>query len=92
LHLAWNQNLSYLALGAKVIAAAGSQEKLDICKEYGGADYCINYTKKDWQKEVLKITGGKGVDVVYDPVGLIAGQSVHGQHIVKISPLFDRLS
>ncbi|KIM91821.1 hypothetical protein PILCRDRAFT_809785 [Piloderma croceum F 1598] len=59
-------------LGANVIAAAGSQAKLDICKKYGGADYCVDYTKKDWQKEVLKITGGKGVDVVYDPVGLIA--------------------
>lgn len=60
-------------MGAKVIAAAGSQDKLDICKKFGGADYGINYTKKDWQQEVLKLTGGKGVDVVYDPVGLIVG-------------------
>jgi len=60
------------ALGATVIAAAGSQSKLDICKTYGGADYTVNYTEKDWQKEVLRITGGKGVDVVYDPVGRIA--------------------
>ncbi|OJA08663.1 hypothetical protein AZE42_01165 [Rhizopogon vesiculosus] len=60
------------ALGATVIAAAGSQSKLDICKMYGGADYTVNYTAKDWQKEVLRITGGKGVDVVYDPVGRIA--------------------
>lgn len=59
-----------------MIAAAGSQAKLDICKNYGGADYGVDYTKKDWQKEVLKITGGKGVDVVYDPVGLIAGKSI----------------
>jgi len=36
-----------------------------------GADYAVNYNDKDWQKQVLKITGGKGVDVVYDPVGLI---------------------
>lgn len=62
------------ALGATVIAAAGSQSKLDICKTYGGADYTVNYTEKDWQKEVLRITGGKGVDVVYDPVGRIAGE------------------
>jgi len=61
-------------LGATVIAAAGSQSKLDICMTYGGADYVVNYTEKDWQKEVLKITGGKGVDVVYDPVGRIAGE------------------
>lgn len=68
-----------LVLGGKVIAAAGSQEKLDIAKRYGGADYVINYTKPDWQKEVLKITNGKGVDIVYDPVGMIQGSFVHGQ-------------
>lgn len=62
-----------LVLGAKVIAAASSQEKLDVCKNYGGAHYCVDYTKPGWQKEVLKITGGKGVDIVYDPVGIIAG-------------------
>ncbi|KAK7057164.1 hypothetical protein R3P38DRAFT_2839650 [Favolaschia claudopus] len=59
------------ALGAKVIAAAGSQEKLDIAKKYGGADYTVDYTKKGWQQDVLKITNGKGVDVIYDPVGMI---------------------
>jgi NADPH:quinone reductase len=60
-------------LGAKVIAAASTQDKLDISTKYGGADYGVNYTKPDWQKEVMKITGGKGVDVVYDPVGMIKG-------------------
>ncbi|KAH9894889.1 alcohol dehydrogenase [Cubamyces lactineus] len=59
------------ALGAKVIAAAGSQEKLDISVRHGGADHGVNYTKEGWQKEVLKLTGDKGVDVIYDPVGLI---------------------
>jgi len=59
------------ALGAIVIAAAGSEKKLDIAKHHGGADYTVNYAKPGWQKEVLKITGGKGVDVVYDPVGMI---------------------
>ena len=39
----------------------------------GGADYAIDYTKAGWQKEVLKITGGRGVDVAYDPVGRIKG-------------------
>ncbi|EIW82912.1 NAD(P)-binding protein [Coniophora puteana RWD-64-598 SS2] len=57
------------AVGAKVIAAAGSSEKLDVCRRYGGADHAINYNNKDWPKEVMKLTGGKGVDVVYDPVG-----------------------
>ena len=58
-----------------MIAAAGSQAKLDAVKKYAGADYLIDYTKPGWQKEVLKITGGHGVDVVYDPVGLIQGLS-----------------
>ncbi|KAJ3487411.1 hypothetical protein NLI96_g3564 [Meripilus lineatus] len=59
------------ALGAKVIAAAGSANKIDISKRLGGADYGIDYTKPDWQKEVMKITGGHGVDVIFDPVGMI---------------------
>lgn len=62
-----------VALGAKVIAAAGSQEKLDVSIKLGGADHGVNYSKEGWQKEVLKLTGGKGVDVIYDPVGLIRG-------------------
>jgi len=59
------------ALGATVIAAAGSQKKLDVAKRHGGADHTVDYTQPGWQKEVLKLTGGKGVDVVYDPVGMI---------------------
>ncbi len=61
-----------VALGAKVIAAAGSPEKLEVSRQ-AGADHGVDYTKEGWQKEVLKITGGKGVDVIYDPVGLIGG-------------------
>lgn len=63
-----------LALGAKVIAAAGSPAKLDICKRYGGADYVVDYTSPDWQKQVMEITEGRGVDVVFDPVGRIQGK------------------
>ncbi|BGO94408.1 hypothetical protein NBRC10512_003781 [Rhodotorula toruloides] len=58
------------ALGAKVIATAGSSAKLDVAKQFG-ADYGIDYTKEGWQKEVMEITEGHGVDVVYDPVGMI---------------------
>jgi NADPH2:quinone reductase len=65
------------ALGAKVIGAAGSQRKLDVTKLYGGADYVVDYTKPNWQKEVMKITAGHGVDVIYDPVGMIRGPSPH---------------
>jgi len=64
---------STIELGAKVIAAAGSADKIEIAKKYGGADYGINYSKPGWQKEVLDITKGHGVDVVYDPVGLVNG-------------------
>ncbi|MGL6044609.1 MAG: NADPH:quinone oxidoreductase family protein [Sandaracinobacteroides sp.] len=55
-------------MGAKVIAAASSAEKLALCVEYG-ADATINYTNEDLKERVKQITGGKGVDVIYDPVG-----------------------
>lgn len=55
-------------MGAKVIAAASSDEKLALCKSKG-ADYCINYSSQDLKSTVKEITGDKGVDVVYDPVG-----------------------
>jgi NADPH:quinone reductase len=59
------------AAGARVIAAAGSDRKLDIARRFG-ADECVNYNNgEDWWKEVLQKTGGKGVDVVYDPVGFV---------------------
>ena len=62
------------ALGARVIACA-SPSKLNVARTAGGADFAVDYTKEGWQKEVLKITGGRGVDVVYDPVGRIRGMS-----------------
>jgi len=55
-------------MGAKVIAAASSAEKLEIARE-AGADELINYTTEDLKARVREITGNKGVDVVYDPVG-----------------------
>ncbi|KAF8625435.1 hypothetical protein AX15_005394 [Amanita polypyramis BW_CC] len=60
------------ALGAKVIAAASSQAKLDIVRQLCGADYGVNYTNADWQKEVKRLTNNKGVDVIFDPVGMIS--------------------
>ena len=56
------------ALGARVIATAGSPAKLEIARA-SGADVCIDYRAEDWVERVKKETGGKGVDVVYDPVG-----------------------
>ncbi len=55
-------------MGAKVIAAASTDEKLALCKEKG-ADEVINYTTENLKKRIKELTGGKGVDVVYDPVG-----------------------
>ncbi len=55
-------------MGAKVIAAASTQEKLDLCKEYR-ADEVINYTTENLKDRIKELTGGKGADVVYDPVG-----------------------
>lgn len=55
-------------MGAKVIAAASSEEKLELCKKLG-ADEVINYTTTSLKDAVKELTGGKGVDVVYDPVG-----------------------
>lgn len=55
-------------MGAKVIAAASTADKLALCKEYG-ADEIINYKEEDLKNRVKEITGGKGADVVYDPVG-----------------------
>ena len=55
-------------MGAKVIAAASSKEKLDLCKEFG-ADEVINYTEESLKDRVKEITNARGVDVIYDPVG-----------------------
>lgn len=56
------------ALGARVIACASSADKLDVCKQHG-ADELINYATEDMRERIKAITGGRGVDVVYDPVG-----------------------
>ncbi|MEQ8585419.1 MAG: NADPH:quinone oxidoreductase family protein [Thalassobaculaceae bacterium] len=56
------------ALGAKVIAAASTAEKLAVAKAQG-ADEVVNYTEDGYRDRLKEITGGRGVDVVYDPVG-----------------------
>jgi NADPH:quinone reductase len=55
-------------LGARVIATAGSEEKAGIARE-AGADETILYREQDFAEETRRLTGGKGVDVVYDSVG-----------------------
>lgn len=56
------------AMGARVIAAASTDEKLAVCREHG-ADETINYSTQDLRERLKTITDGRGVDVVYDPVG-----------------------
>ncbi|MCM3906254.1 MAG: quinone oxidoreductase [Pyrinomonadaceae bacterium] len=55
-------------LGARVIGTAGSDEKAKLARD-AGADEVIIYTKQDFEEETLRLTGDKGVDVVYDGVG-----------------------
>ncbi|MEZ5664400.1 MAG: NADPH:quinone oxidoreductase family protein [Burkholderiaceae bacterium] len=55
-------------MGARVIAAASSDEKLAMCRA-AGADEVINYATEDLREGIKRVTGGRGVDVVYDPVG-----------------------
>jgi NADPH2:quinone reductase len=56
------------ALGARVIAAASTDDKLTVCREHG-ADDTINYVADDLRDRIKSVTDGRGVDVVYDPVG-----------------------
>jgi NADPH2:quinone reductase len=55
-------------LGARVIACASSDDKLAVCREHG-ADETINYAAEDLREGIKRATGGKGVDLIYDPVG-----------------------
>jgi NADPH2:quinone reductase len=55
-------------MGARVIAAASSPQKLEACRARG-ADEAIDYSREDLRERVKALTGGRGVDVVYDPVG-----------------------
>lgn len=74
-------------MGARVIAAASTQEKLDICKEHG-ADEVINYTEENLKERVKELTGKKGADVIYDPVGdkfaepALRAIARHGRYLV----------
>jgi NADPH:quinone reductase len=56
------------ALGATVLAVAGSAEKLALCTRFG-ADHVINYKTADLTREIAELTDGRGVDLIYDTVG-----------------------
>ncbi len=55
-------------MGARVIAAASTDEKLDLCRRRGAVD-TINYTSENLKERAKELTGGRGADVVYDCVG-----------------------
>lgn len=75
------------ALGARVIAAASSADKLALCREAGAGD-TIDYATEDLRRRVDELTGGHGADVVYDPVGgayseaALRGTAWHGRFLV----------
>lgn len=75
------------AMGAHVIAAASSEEKLEFARA-AGADETINYTTESLKDRCKTLTSGKGIDVVYDPVGgTLAQQALralawHGRYLV----------
>jgi NADPH2:quinone reductase len=56
------------ALGARVFACASTDDKLAVCREHG-ADETINYSRDDLRERIKALTAGRGVDIVYDPVG-----------------------
>lgn len=74
-------------MGARVIAAASSDAKLAVCKAHG-ADAAINYETEDLREAIRALTDGKGVDVVYDPVGgkfaepAVRGMAWKGRYLV----------
>jgi NADPH2:quinone reductase len=59
-----------VALGCRVLGTAGSPEKCAYAQSLG-ADLCVDYSQEDWWEQVLQETDGKGVDIVFDPVGLV---------------------
>ena len=74
-------------MGARVIAAASSADKLAICRQHG-ADEVVNYSTESLKESVKKLTKGQGADVIYDPVGGDLAQDCfscinwNGRHLV----------
>jgi NADPH2:quinone reductase len=56
------------ALGARVVAAASSEEKLEVCRR-AGADELVCYAREGWRDRVKELAGAGGLDAIYDPVG-----------------------
>jgi len=75
------------ALGATVIATAGTDAKVDLCYELG-ADYAINYTTEDFVEHVADITNGRGVNIAFDTIGgqvtqdTFRAMGFNGRHLI----------
>lgn len=75
------------AMGAHVIAAASTADKLAVAKQ-AGADELLNYSEEPLKDAIKRITDGKGVDVIYDPVGgdfteqALRGMAWNGRHLI----------
>jgi NADPH2:quinone reductase len=61
--------LSRADKAAAIYVTAGSQEKIDFCVKELGATAGLNYHTQNWSEEILKATGGKGVDIIIDFIG-----------------------
>ncbi|KAF7561471.1 hypothetical protein G7046_g2673 [Stylonectria norvegica] len=59
-----------VAMGCRVLGTAGSPEKCEYARDFG-ANSCFNYSQGAWWEQILEATEGRGVDVVFDPVGLV---------------------
>jgi NADPH2:quinone reductase len=74
-------------LGARVIAAASTDDKLAFCREHGATEG-INYTREELKDRIKALTSGNGVDVVYDPIGgplaeaALRGTAWQGRYLV----------
>jgi NADPH2:quinone reductase len=75
------------ALGARVIAAASTDDKLAFCREHGATEV-INYAREDLKDRIKALTSGNGVNVVYDPIGgsyaeaALRGTAWQGRYLV----------
>ena len=65
------------AVGVRVIAVAGADDKLTYCKELG-ADFVIDHRKESVPQRVIALTAGRGAELIYDPVGGKAGEQAMG--------------
>ena len=77
-------------MGLKVIAAVGSDEKMEVCRKYGATMF-VNYAKEKMRDKVKELTGGNGADIIYDAVGGDAFDEIDPLHRLVRPPAGGRL-